>query len=172
IRLLVPDRLPGSQGVGVRILHRAVRITFQGGQVLIHAAVIPALVSGILPWLIPPACGALVGAAVGYFALGRIAFSLLLRNRPAVSRAVTGGVEALTGWVLALRVGDLAADRTSSAAVWLEGAIAETLGSVLRSRAAIYAVRDSVSRMVGGLAGRRVSEVSKAVDFPTFLSGH
>ncbi len=69
-------------------------------------------------------------------------------------------------------MGDLEIDVKSTAAVSLERRIAESLGGVLRSRASIYAVRDSVSRIVAGLAQRKVSEVSKAVGFPGFLAGN
>ena len=97
--------------------------------------------------------------------------SLLVRNRSAIARAATNGVEALTQWALSLRVGDLAPEKGSPAAASLERAIAESLKGVLGSRAVIYAVRDLVSQIVAGLAARKVSEVSKEIGLPGFLAG-
>ncbi|MGO9310251.1 MAG: hypothetical protein ACLQDL_14675 [Spirochaetia bacterium] len=133
---------------------------------------ISSFASGIVPWLIPPACGALVGAALGYSVIGRLSLPLLLRNRSVVSRAAGNGVEALTRWALMLRVGDLAIDRKSAAARSLESVIAESLGGVLRSRAVIYAVRDAMFRIVSGLAQRRVRDLSNDLGFPGFLAAH
>ncbi|MGA2639744.1 MAG: hypothetical protein ABSG21_02430 [Spirochaetia bacterium] len=126
--------------------------------------------SRIVLWLIPPACGALVGGALGYFVLGRFILSRLLRNRSAITRVTTVGVDVLTRWALALRVGDLAPDRHSPAAAALEQAIGKSLGGVLRSRASIYAVRDLVSQIISGLVARKVSELSREIGFPGLIS--
>ncbi len=130
---------------------------------------ISSFASAVFPWLLPSVCGALVGGALGFFVLGRFAFSMLFRNSSAIVRAAGNGVEALTHWALSVRVGELAPGRGSPAADSLELAIAESLRSVLCSRAFIYAVRDLVSAVVAGLAARKVSEVSGMIGLPTFL---
>ena len=131
---------------------------------------ISSLASGALPWLIPPVCGALVGGALGFFVLGLFAPSLMVRNRSAIARAATNGVDALTQWALTLRVGELAPGRGSPAAASLERAIAESLRGVLGSRAVIYAVRDLVSAAVTALAARKVSDASREIGLRAFLA--
>lgn len=120
---------------------------------------IPSPASGVLQWLLPPVCGALVGGALGWFVLGRLA----------IAGAALSGVESLTQWALGLRIGDLAPAGGSPAALSLERAAADSLAGMLGSRAFIYAVRDIVSNLVAGIAARKVSEVSSQLGIPALL---
>jgi hypothetical protein len=131
--------------------------------------VIVPFASGVLPWLLPPVFGALVGGALGAFAFGPFALSMVFRNRSAISRTAASGVEAVTRWALALRVGELAPAAGSTAAASLELALADSLASLLRSRAAIYAVRDFVSKILAGLAAKKVSDVPGEIGLMAFL---
>jgi hypothetical protein len=132
--------------------------------------VIPPLISGIVPWLLPPLCGALVGCVLGFFVLGRFILSRLSRHKSAVVRAASDGIESLTRWGLALHVGDLLPSRGSPAAITLERGIAEILRGILGSRSVIYGVRAIVSRVVTGVCSRKMHDVFREAGLSAFLS--
>jgi hypothetical protein len=66
-------------------------------------------------------------------------------------------------------VGEVAPSRGSPAAGSLERAIAHALGGVFRSRGFIYTVRDLASRVVGGLAARKVRDIAREIGLAALL---
>jgi hypothetical protein len=119
--------------------------------------------------LISPVCGAAFGAAFGLLS-GRLALSLLVRNPTAIARAAGKGVEAVTQWALSLKVADIAPDADSPVAQSMEKVVADALSGILGSRATIYAVRDMASRIVAGLAARKLSDLSAGLGIRALLA--
>jgi hypothetical protein len=119
--------------------------------------------SGALPWILPPACGAIVGAATGWLVGSRLVLGR------AVPSLLSSGIDDLTRWALALPADEIAPRAGSPAAASLENAVAGALGGVLGSRSFIYAVRDLASQVVTGLASRKVSDIAAEIGLAGFL---
>jgi hypothetical protein len=109
------------------------------------------LVTAVLPWLLPPACGALAG-----YGIGRLA-----------SRALA---QFVTTRLLAVPLSAIVPRDGSPAALSLERSLAGVLATFLGSRGTIYAVREAVSNLVAGIGGRKVSDVSREFGLTTLLA--
>jgi hypothetical protein len=124
----------------------------------------------LLPWLLPPALGALAGWLVGRFALPPLAARLVLRQRRSIVEAAAGRADAIGSWILSLPLARILPSRGSAAGEKLQAALAGALGGLLGSRETIYAVRDLVSGLVSGVSARPVSEVWKELALQDLLS--
>ena len=131
----------------------------------------PSALTALLPWLLPPACGAFAGYVFGRLVLSRLVPSLIARSRPSLDGPAALRVDELSSWVLAVPLARIVPEEGSPAALSLERTIADFLTQILGSRGTIYAVRDAVSNLVAGYASRNVGEVSLALGLPALLSG-
>ena len=109
------------------------------------------LVTALLPWLLPPACGALAG-----YGIGRLASRVLAHS--------------LTTQLLAIPLSAIVPREGSPEAETVERALAGVLGTFLGSRGTIYAVREAVSNLVAGVAGRKAGDVFRDLGLHNVLA--
>jgi hypothetical protein len=128
------------------------------------------LVTAVLPWLLPPACGALAGYGLGRLASRTVLPVLIARSRPSPDVGAAFPVETLSSLLLAVPLASIVPEDGSPAALSLEGTIGDFLGTFLGSRGTIYAVRDAVAGLVARVAARNVGEVSRELGLQALLS--
>jgi len=124
----------------------------------------------VLSWLLPAASGALIGFLLGTLVLGRVARAVMRGSRTRIARTVSDQAGSLGSRVLGLRAAAAVPAPGSPSARKVEEAIAGVLAGILGSRGTIYAVRDAVGGLVGGLAGRGMSDVSRELGIERLLS--
>ena len=124
----------------------------------------------VLPWLLPGACGTLIGFLLGAFVLGRAARAAIRGSRARIARTAAGSAGPLASHILAAKAAAVVPARGSPSARRVEEAIAGMLTGMLGSRGTIYAVRDAVGRLIGGLAARGVSDVARDLGIQRLLA--
>lgn len=124
----------------------------------------------VLSWLLPAACGALIGFLLGTFVLGRVARAAVRGSRTRIARTVSEQAGSLGSRILGLRAAAAVPAPGSPSARRVEEAIAGVLAGILGSRGTIYAVRGAVGKLVGGLAARGVSDVARELGIERLLS--
>ncbi len=123
-----------------------------------------------LPWLLPAACGALIGFLLGALAIGRVARAVVLGSRARIARTVSEHAGSLGSRILGMRAAGLLPAPGSASARKVEDAVTGVLAGILGSRGTIYQVRDAVGRLVGGLASQGVSDVAQKLGIQRVLS--
>ena len=128
----------------------------------------------ILPWVLPPTGGAILGFLLGSLLLGRITRAVLRDrlSRVGSTGSSTDGSRNSGSGFLAMTAASLLPAEGTELARRLQGAIAGVLTGVLGSRETIYAVRNAVSKLVAGVAARGVEETARQLGIESFLSGN